>query len=90
MIVNLSDNFRVVIDQYNHKLESYREVINPKDKSTKMNWCFVGYYPNMDQAVNGAIKSQLGDSQEVVTFYKYLDKLVTTNMEMIVKRKESK
>lgn len=83
-IIQINEEFRVVIDQYNHTLRQLREVTNPKTKETSMKWCFVGYYPSMNYVLRAAINIKLAEGDDTLTMEEYLNKLKSLQEEFSV------
>ena len=49
-ILPLNDEWRLSVEGLNVTLQQYREIENPQDKTTRQEWCFVGYYGSIQQA----------------------------------------
>ncbi len=69
MKVSLGKGYCVKIDTYNHTL------VRIYDSEGKEKEKFVGYFPNMEHALRGAILHCAGEDECVVDFEEYLKKL---------------
>ncbi len=82
MIIQLSDNFRIVRDSYNHQLQELKEVVNPKTKTSSMKWVFIGYFPNVQQCIRRAADVAMLE-EEVLSFNEYLTQWASVAEELI-------
>lgn len=77
MIVNLNDQYRVYIDEYNHTLQEFRDVppINSKtgkpNKKPGPNWFAVSYHPNLGQSVAKVVKEWRGQDDTEMSLQEY-------------------
>lgn len=84
MIINIEDGYRVRVDDMNYTLEKFipggNEVVNKKTKEitiSKDRWEFVGYYPNIRQALHRVIHEKMDASTETCSLEAYVNTLAS-------------
>ena len=77
MNIDLGLDYTVRIDTYNHTL-SKKYYLNKKtgESYSSPKEEFVGYYPNMEQAIKGAIKYESGNEEFTTNLEGYLEKII--------------
>tara|TARA_R110000823_G_scaffold261418_4_gene382161 strand:- start:1695 stop:1961 length:267 start_codon:yes stop_codon:yes gene_type:complete len=85
MIIELSDEFRIDRDKYNHTLEVYKEVTNNKTKEVNIKWVIVGHYATLEQCINSASSYKVLNENTQLKFEEYL-KLLNVHNEVFYKK----
>ena len=56
-MLQINEKIRIVkLDKLNLELQEYRKKVDPKTKTERYDWCWVGYYGDLKSAIGGVVK----------------------------------
>jgi hypothetical protein len=64
MKLTIGNKYQIISDPYNFVLYKYDTIINKKDKSERMDWKIIGFYPRIDHALNKILQEDISDLDE--------------------------
>ena len=75
--MNLSNNYRIIVEENNTILQYYKNRIKTKKNGDMINYIFTEnyYYPNLKTALKSYVNKSIGESQEVSEILLKLNKL---------------
>ena len=84
-MIQINEKIRIVkLDKLNLELQEYRKKVDPKTKTERYDWGWVGYYGDLKSAIGGVLKHCLMElaTKEITTLSELVERIDTIDKEL--------